>query len=933
MATTNTNFKVKNGLDAGGNLTTTAGLQVGTTATVNGNFTTYGTSTLHANQQLSLAVRNGANYTGNILQYSLNDSTVTGGVTARGLIFAGSTGFENNQTYNLSATNPYLTSSTATFTVSTIQTYNPFAAGQKIIVSGASQAQYNGSWVTTAVGGSSGAWTVTIVAPGTTTPFTNGGALTATGTIAVEPAGFFKQPSPGAVGLVIKGAGTSGSATDPFRYVDSAGNTKTYITAAGDITAPAISAIWSITSSAQDVTVNALRARHSVANYRANLQTWENASTVLAGVNAQGQFFTGGTTPIQGSTTVAINTHTPTGTTDISVTTASNHGISVGQTVVVAGITPAGYNGTWVARAGTTGTTLVLPIGSNPGAITVAGTVTQNSQVGITAISAYNTPLVVRAAGSHQANIFEAQRSAPDTVFRIRNNGQFGSGSLLTGTNAWINNDILGNTIGLTIRGAAAQSSDLLQIQDSTSATLAKIDSVGAFTTNSANGYSIAGAAAFKSLNLGQTMLLTAGSSVSANPHVVVRQSSGATGNIMEWQNSAGTVLSRIDSGGNIVAPNTTGAVSSGTFILGSRNSGGELTLVRETAATSNPGANLARIYFRDGTTAGTLKFATRTGASGVEETIVDNISSTGSTAGAQFVGAGGVNTTGTLTSTGLILSGTTSPITLNGSVGTSGQVLTSGGAGATPTWTTVSGGSFTGGTLTSDLVLAAGSTTVEPLTFQSNSSTPTTTSGAMDYDGTVFYSTSNTNPGRGLNTQNYYYADSSTWSPDFTLSTTAQSFLGAATRGITLAAGTSYEFEFQARTRFQVINVGTAASGSYSLIKDSGTATIAIQSLLEYGSNTTNHTTATTLSALSNTGTDVTFSPSVSSGSRFAFIRAKGIIRVTGTGTAKIYPALTPSALMTNNDPNFTSWQISNVIFKLTPIGNGTVTQVGTWS
>jgi hypothetical protein len=38
---------------------------------------------------------------------------------------------------------------------------------------------------------------------------------------------------------------------------------------------------------------------------------------------------------------------------------------------------------------------------------------------------------------------------------------------------------------------------------------------------------------------------------------------------------------------------------------------------------------------------------------------------------------------------TGLILPSTTSPITLNGSVGTAGQMLTSAGAGATPTWST----------------------------------------------------------------------------------------------------------------------------------------------------------------------------------------------------------------------------------------------------
>jgi hypothetical protein len=47
------------------------------------------------------------------------------------------------------------------------------------------------------------------------------------------------------------------------------------------------------------------------------------------------------------------------------------------------------------------------------------------------------------------------------------------------------------------------------------------------------------------------------------------------------------------------------------------------------------------------------------------------------------------------ISTTGLILPSTTSPITLNASVGTSGQVLTSAGSGATPTWTTSYGPSF----------------------------------------------------------------------------------------------------------------------------------------------------------------------------------------------------------------------------------------------
>jgi hypothetical protein len=76
----------------------------------------------------------------------------------------------------------------------------------------------------------------------------------------------------------------------------------------------------------------------------------------------------------------AINTQTPTGTTNITITTANAHNISVGQEVVISGITPSDYNGTWTAQTGTTGSTLVVNIGSNPGAITVGGRVTSSTQ-------------------------------------------------------------------------------------------------------------------------------------------------------------------------------------------------------------------------------------------------------------------------------------------------------------------------------------------------------------------------------------------------------------------------------------------------------------------------------------------------------------------------------------------------------------------------
>jgi hypothetical protein len=288
------------------------------------------------------------------------------------------------------------------------------------------------------------------------------------------------------------------------------------------------------------------------------------------------------------------------------------------------------------------------------------------------------------------------------------------------------------------------------------------------------------------------------------------------------------------------------------------------------------------------------------------------------------------VSQTGVITTTGLTLSSTTSPITLNASVGTSGQVLTSAGAGATPTWTTVSGGSFTGGTLTSDLVLAAGSGTVEPLTFQTNSATPTVTSGAMDYDGVVFYQASNTNPGRALATQNYYYASSADYFPDFSTSGAVKSMLGGATTGITLAAGTTYEYEFYTTVRHQYITA-TGVSGTYAITSTtvSGSPTVSVIHQIDYGSNTVGFTTATTLSTVRNTGS-LAFSATISSGSRYNFLRVKGLIRVTGTGTVKIYPGLSTDQVGAQDNV----WTVqSGTVFKLTPIGNGTVTTVGAWA
>jgi len=58
----------------------------------------------------------------------------------------------------------------------------------------------------------------------------------------------------------------------------------------------------------------------------------------------------------------------------VTLTTTSPHGLGVGSVFTVGGFVPAGYNGTFTAIAGTTGSTIVYALTPDPGADTVQGT-------------------------------------------------------------------------------------------------------------------------------------------------------------------------------------------------------------------------------------------------------------------------------------------------------------------------------------------------------------------------------------------------------------------------------------------------------------------------------------------------------------------------------------------------------------------------------
>ena len=255
----------------------------------------------------------------------------------------------------------------------------------------------------------------------------------------------------------------------------------------------------------------------------------------------------------------------------------------------------------------------------------------------------------------------------------------------------------------------------------------------------------------------------------------------------------------------------------------------------------------------------------------------------------------------------------------------TSGQFLYYAPAGNGMAWSSTPGLTTGGGTMSGALVLAAGtSTPLIPLTFTSNTSTPTAVSGGMDYDGTVFYATSKTNPGRAALAQNYYYISNSNYA--FAMDSAALPYSLLATGvGITVPAGTTYEYE--AFFAIQGSFIATSQTPTITISNLSGTATLAHTTLIETGNNTTGFTTASTLGATRITaGQALT---ALTTGNRYYIVKMRGTIRVTGSGTAEIAPTIRPNVASVDN-----GWSVADGgFFKLTPIGNGTVTTVGAWA
>lgn len=262
-----------------------------------------------------------------------------------------------------------------------------------------------------------------------------------------------------------------------------------------------------------------------------------------------------------------------------------------------------------------TGTSTSAQIGIDQSLITIAQSQVTNLVSALSGKASTSHASTHTSIGSDPlSNLSISQISSLSSVLDQKVDGTL-TGTVWATSNIAITSGAAGS-IGLSIAGAASQSANLTEWRNSSATLLSRISPTGQFAsgTNAAIGQT--------SINTATMLQVTA--TAAGTVGAVVRGAASQTANLQEWQNSAGTAIAQVNSGGVGRFENV------GTFnslaTVGYNQSGGHLTLTRASAAMVNPGANSGRLYFRAGTNANTLKLVVIAGAAGAETTILDNI-------------------------------------------------------------------------------------------------------------------------------------------------------------------------------------------------------------------------------------------------------------------------------------------------------------------
>jgi hypothetical protein len=163
-----------------------------------------------------------------------------------------------------------------------------------------------------------------------------------------------------------------------------------------------------------------------------------------------------------------------------------------------------------------------------------------------------------------------------------------------------------------------------------------------------------------------------------------------------------------------------------------------------------------------------------------------------------------------------------------------------------------------------------------------------------------------------------------------FSSSSNAISVFGGTTTptlGYTVNADTTYEYEFVGYLSLSSATSAQTPTWSIGSTTVTGSPTVSHNTEFSYSTNTSAITSSSAVNSSKTTST-VAMTAVANATSRFYNIFVKGSIRVSGTGTVKIYPTLSATV----SADNVWVWG-TGTSFKLTYLGNSTVTTVGTWS
>jgi len=291
----------------------------------------------------------------------------------------------------------------------------------------------------------------------------------------------------------------------------------------------------------------------------------------------------------------------------------------------------------------------------------------------------------------------------------------------------------------------------------------------------------------------------------------------------------------------------------------------------------------------------------------------IDDLTATGNAVVTGNVTGGNIRTAGSVSSTGNVIGGN---VTTVGLVTATGNV----GGGNVNAGTNVSAvGNVNGGNVNAFVRPTTGTSSAAPVLFTAGTNMTTPGAGAFEYDGVVFYGSPQSNQRGVVATEQFIALTANYTGAD---SASAQQVFDATTNGaVTLAASTTYMME-----------------GVYYITRSAGTTSHTLSTLFALGGTLTSiaytaETTSTTgnaLGAVSRIYGTLASATVVTAASTDATenitVTIRGIVRTNAAGT--FAPQIQYSAA-----PGGAPTILANSFFKLTPIGNNTVTTVGNWS